>query len=74
VNHHAIERTSPKGEDSVFVGTCRKCGKTGLTDRDFFHDECPNIRGTTQEQDILEAIDPDGDHARPELARREDEA
>jgi hypothetical protein len=54
--HHAIERTSPKG--GPFIGTCRKCGRAGLTVADFFRDECPNIRETTPEQDLLEAIDP----------------
>ena len=52
---HAIHRTSPKGQP--FVGTCSKCGKQGLTFDDMGK-ECSNIRNTTQEQDLLEAINP----------------
>lgn len=28
---HALERTSPKGEGSPFIGKCIKCGEAGLT-------------------------------------------
>jgi len=56
---HALHRTSPLGEK--FVGTCSKCGKTGLTLKDMALDECPNVRGTTPEQDLAEAINPDGE-------------
>ena len=51
---HALRRTSPKG--GPFVGVCTKCGKEGLTFADTQREECPNVRGTTQEQDIIEAI------------------
>ena len=51
---HAITRTSPKGEK--FVGTCFKCGQTGLTIGDAMK-ECPNVRGLTQDEALLEAID-----------------
>jgi hypothetical protein len=54
MQQHAIHRTSPKG--GPFIGTCSKCGRAGLTSADFFDDECPNVRGTTPDQDVLEAI------------------
>ena len=53
MNTHAIHRTSPKG--GPFVGTCSKCGAENLTFENM-RDECQNVRGTTQEQDLIEAI------------------
>ncbi len=53
--HALINRTSPKGQP--FVGTCAACGKTGLTFANM-KDECENQRGLTQEQALLEAIEP----------------
>lgn len=51
---HTLHRTSPKG--GPFVGVCSKCGRTGLTST--FEDlPCANHRGTTQEQDLVEAIE-----------------
>lgn len=52
---HSLERTSPKGER--FVGTCTLCGTTGLTTANL-NDECPNQRGLTQDEALVEAIDP----------------
>lgn len=51
---HVIERTSPKGE--VFFGTCRLCGQAGLRPTDA-HKECENVRGLTNGEAVMEAID-----------------
>lgn len=51
---HSLERTSPKG--TRFVGTCVLCGQEGLTIADM-NDECPNQRGLTQDEALLEAIE-----------------
>lgn len=50
---HSIERTSPKG--GPFMGTCTLCGQTGLTFSD--ESECPNQRGLSQDEALLEAIE-----------------
>ena len=55
--HHALERTSPLG--TAFVGTCFKCGKKGLTMNDFMLDECENVRGLSQDEALIEAINND---------------
>ena len=60
---HHIERTSPKGKGQKFIGTCRLCGATGLTFEDAAK-PCPNPRGLTPDESLLEAIDPP-----PSLAR-----
>lgn len=52
---HALHRTSPKG--GPFIGTCSQCGKQGLT-LDSMGEECENPRGLTQEESLLDAIDP----------------
>ncbi|SEK36480.1 hypothetical protein SAMN04515666_101332 [Bosea lupini] len=52
---HAIERTSPKG--GPFIGTCRLCGTPGLSAADALQ-PCPNQRGLTADEALLEAIDP----------------
>ena len=54
---HALERTSPLG--TAFVGTCLKCGKKGLTMNDFMLDECENVRGLSQDEALVEAINND---------------
>ena len=51
---HALRRTSPKG--TPFVGTCIQCGKVGLTTKDM-QEECPNIRGLTEDEALLEVLD-----------------
>jgi hypothetical protein len=53
--HGPVNRTSPKG--SKFFGTCAACGKPGLTIADVAEEECPNQRGLTEDEAILEAID-----------------
>ncbi len=56
MTYHAIERTSPKG--GPFIGTCRLCGTPNLSTRDGFDKTCPNQRGLTAEEALLETIDP----------------
>lgn len=53
---HALTRTSPIGER--FIGTCTKCGMKGLTLAQS-QDECANVRGVSETQALLEAIDPE---------------
>jgi len=57
-NQHALRRTSPIGQR--FVGTCFKCGKQGLSLQDAATDECPNVRGLSQEGALLEALEGKG--------------
>lgn len=52
---HHVERTSPKGPGSQFVGTCRLCGKDGLKASAALED-CENVRGLTVEQALVETI------------------
>lgn len=52
---HSLERTSPKGEGQKFIGTCRLCGKPGLT-WDDMNEPCENVRGLTNEEALLEAL------------------
>lgn len=54
---HSIERTSPKGEGQKFIGTCRLCGRSGLTLADM-NEPCENMRGLTADEALIEAIDP----------------
>lgn len=58
---HSIERTSPKGQK--FVGTCRLCGTPGLTLASM-NDECPNQRGLTADEALIEAIEGEPTHDR----------
>lgn len=51
---HSLERTSPKGQK--FVGVCVLCGTPGLTFEDMKNDECPNQRGLTEDEAVIEAI------------------
>lgn len=55
-NHHAIERTSPKGPGQKFIGTCFKCGKPGLTIADM-NQPCENIVGISEDDAIIAAIE-----------------
>lgn len=59
---HALNRTSPKGPGQKFIGTCFRCGTPNLPGEAINWD-CPNTRGLTNEQAIVEAIegDPDDD-------------
>lgn len=52
---HSLRRTSPKGEK--FVGVCTQCGTADLTLANM-NDNCHNQRGLTQEQSLVEAIQP----------------
>ena len=56
MNRHSIERTSPKGEGYKFIGTCRLCGTPNLTFANM-DDECPNQRGLTADEALIEAIE-----------------
>lgn len=56
---HSLERTSPKG--TRFVGTCRLCGQEHLTTADM-NDECPNQRGLSQDEALIEAIEGPREH------------
>jgi hypothetical protein len=53
--YHAIERTSPKGPGSPFIGTCRLCGTPNLP-MSAARQECPNQRGLTADESVVEAI------------------
>lgn len=53
---HAIERTSPKGPNTTFVGTCWQCGKTGLTAADALK-PCENILGVSEEDSLITSIE-----------------
>ena len=57
---HTLVRTSPKGQK--FVGTCTKCGMEKLTFANM-NDECPNVRNVTQEQSLLEVLNPQKESA-----------
>lgn len=50
---HSLRRTSPKGEP--FVGTCVLCGTDNLRMADV-NNECPNQRGLTHDEAVIEAI------------------
>lgn len=52
---HSLRRTSPKG--GPFIGTCRQCGQEGLTTKQAMGTECPNQRGLTQDEAVIEAIE-----------------
>lgn len=53
--HHALRRTSPKGQN--FVGVCMNCGTTGLTTANM-GEECPNQGQTTVSETLMKAVDP----------------
>lgn len=53
-SRHSLERTSPKGQR--FVGTCVLCGQENLTTANM-NDECPNQRGLTPDEALIEAIE-----------------
>jgi hypothetical protein len=53
-SYHSIERTSPKGEGSPFIGYCVKCGKQGLR-ADAALEEC-EVK-TNPNQDLIDAIE-----------------
>lgn len=55
MQYHVVERTSPKGPGSPFIGTCSLCGKTGLTAAAALQ-RCENVRGLTRDEAVMEAI------------------
>jgi uncharacterized OB-fold protein len=50
---HALVRTSPKGQR--FIGRCIKCGASDLP-MSAACDECPNPKGMSQDDALIEAI------------------
>ena len=52
---HVIERTSPKGSGQRFIGTCRLCGTPNLP-MIAVTEDCPNQRGLTSDEALMEAI------------------
>jgi hypothetical protein len=58
MRHPLVNRTSPKGPGHLFLGICAACGMTGITFERLATDECPNQRGMTSEDAILEALTP----------------
>jgi uncharacterized OB-fold protein len=54
-NTHSLERMSPKGPGTVFIGRCRLCGTEGLPMRAVF-EYCPNQRGLTETEALIESI------------------
>lgn len=57
---HLIDRTSPQGPGQKFVGTCRLCGKQGLTFADM-NEQCPNPSNMSQDDTLIAAIDGEGE-------------
>ncbi len=53
--HHSLERTSPKGPGSPFIGRCTLCGKTGLR-MIAVTEYCENPMAMSEDQALLEAI------------------
>jgi hypothetical protein len=51
---HSLERTSPKGQ--AFIGTCVLCGAPNLA-LSAAQEDCSNVRGLTDEQALIEAIE-----------------
>lgn len=51
---HAVNRTSPKGQP--FLGTCSLCGQTGMSIMQAMQTECPNQRGLTPDEALLETL------------------
>jgi len=52
---HAIKRTSPKGPGQDFIGTCIRCGRTGLRSADALK-ECDNPSGMTNEEALIKMV------------------
>ena len=52
---HSLERTSPKGRGQKFFGVCVLCGEQDL-EIEAANLECPNLRGLTPDEAVLEAI------------------
>jgi hypothetical protein len=63
---HSLERTSPTGPGQEFIGTCRLCGTPNLPMSAVFED-CPNPRGLTEDEALIEAIEGPEDVKRVDL-------
>lgn len=66
---HAVNRTSPKGQD--FRGTCALCGQENMTMRDAMQTECLNWRGLSQDEALSEVIEGRGTLSEVEQQRAE---
>lgn len=55
---HSLRRTSPKGPGQSFIGTCVLCGTPNLKAADAMK-ECPNQRGVTNDEALIDAIKPE---------------
>ena len=55
MRYHVVERTSPKGPGSPFIGTCRLCGASNLPASAALL-KCDNPRGLSKEESLVEAI------------------
>lgn len=55
---HALKRTSPTGVGQVFIGTCIKCGGTGLLSIDALR-PCPADEAMSDSEALIKLIDPD---------------
>ncbi len=53
---HSLRRTSPKGPGQKFIGVCTLCGKENVSLSDMESDDCPNVRGLTEDEAVVEAI------------------
>lgn len=51
---HSLRRTSEKGT-RPFIGTCVLCGQKRMTSKEAMN-ECPNQRGLTSDEAVIEAI------------------
>lgn len=51
---HSVERTSSKSRP--FRGTCRLCGRENMTAEDVSRADCPNLRGLTEDEAVVEAV------------------
>lgn len=56
---HALNRTSPKGQP--FIGTCVRCGRTGLTAKRA-NEECDNPSQMTADEALLAVLVPPPQH------------
>ena len=57
MKHPLVNRTSPTGKGQPFIGTCAACGKKDIRLPEMSNDYCPNQRGLTNEQALIEAIE-----------------
>ena len=55
---HALRRTGPTGKGSRFIGTCILCGTPNLPSSAAL-EPCPNQRGLTGDEALVEIIEGD---------------